>query len=134
MRLAIRATAASTLLISLPAAASDFGAGFLAAMLGLFLIAIWPLILPFFYLRGTSKKVRLYFVLALTAFGFLAILSVPFQLASLIGMQAMFDNSVLPANIPGTGLLYIAHPLAFATSIWALPKVKRLLGSSASAP
>lgn len=134
MRVAVRFIAVVLFLVSFPAAASDFGIGFLIAMAGIFMIAIWPLVLPLFYLRGSSRKLTLYFVLALTAFGLAGLLSAPFQLLGLIGLPALLGGSLSSDNIPGAGVLYLAHPLAFAASLWVLPKIKRLVASHAIAP
>lgn len=60
MRHSVMAITSSLLLVSQHASASDFGAGFLVATLGVLAIAIWPLTLPLLYLRGVNKKLRLY--------------------------------------------------------------------------
>jgi hypothetical protein len=106
-------------LVSFPAAASDFGPGLLFVMVGVVVAFVWPLLLPFFYLRGARNKAKLYLALVLTAYGLVALLSVPFQILALVG-SSFSDNLLL-------GPLYLSQPLAFATSLWALPKVKRLL-------
>ena len=128
------AVASGLLFIARPVAASDFGIGFLAAMLGGFAIAIWPLVLPLFYLRGSSNKIKLYFVLALTAFGLLILLSAPYQLLILIKMPSIINNAANIGTVPGAGFLYLAHLLALGASLWALPKVRRHLAGKTAAP
>ena len=134
MRVVVNLGAAATLLVSFPAAASDFGTGFLVAMIGIFMVAVWPLVLPLFYLRGFSRKLRLYFALTLITFGFVGLLSVPFQLFGLIGLPAVLAGSLQSSSFSGAGVLYLTHPLAFGASLWALPKVKRLLADKLVAP
>lgn len=114
------------MLAAFPAAASDFGPELLYLMVAVVAVIVWPLFLPLFYLRGVRNKVKVYLALALTAYGLVALLSAPFQLLAMVG-GSFIDNLLL-------GPLYLAQPLAFLTSLWALPKVKRLLAQPSVAP
>lgn len=112
-----------------PAFASDFGVGLLITTAVVFGAIVWPLILPLFYLRGSGGKLRLYFALALTTYGAIGLLSAPFGLLDFIKLLDLFDSSVDFMKIRVLASVYLVQPMAFVLSLFALPKVKRLLAA-----
>lgn len=121
-----------------PAFASNFGPGFLLTMIGLyagaFIAIVWPLILPFFYLRRSSGKLKLYFALTLAAYGTIGLLSVPFQLLIFLDSFGLLGGSINPVKMQFLGGFNLVLPLAFVFSLFMLPKVKRLLATCPVAP
>jgi hypothetical protein len=117
-------------LAAFPAAASDFGPGFMIAMTGYVLAAVWPLLLPLPYLRRAQRPARLYFALTVATFGLLGLLMAPFRLLSLWGEMSGTD---VPMRTMAA-MLYVAQPLAFLASLWLLPKVRRLLAHEPRTP
>lgn len=116
-------------LASPPAFASDFGVGLLIAAATVFMAMLWPLILPLFYLRGPGSKLRLYFALALTAYGAIGLLSAPFGLLDFIRSFDLFGSSFDSMKIRLLGSVYLVQPMAFVLSLFVSPKVKRLLAT-----
>ena len=113
-------------LIPASAAASDFGPGLLFVLVGVIVAFTWPLVIPLFYLRGIQCKTKLYLASALASYGLVAAWGVPAQVLLLFDIDVAENLTI--------GALYLTQPLAFLTSLWVIPKIKRILAPPEAAP
>lgn len=87
------------------------------------LAALWPLLLPLAFVRGSPARLRTYVVLVVTAFGVLGLAQLPNSLAFLFAFYRALDTD---PGITRSGFA-VSHGVAVAASLWALPKVRRAL-------